>query len=160
MSASKLTQIVSKYIQKQVRWTLSKEKWLCFLFTAAPAAYRSSWARGWIGAAAVTYAKATATLDLLTHGAREQTCILIDNSRCLTCWSTTGTLKNDFLKRMTISPSGLFNPLFSTKHRLGSLWTWPPWQTSHCPVQDQHQELNGEGDQVSEDGRNLPESHC
>ena len=65
----------------------------------------SSQARGWIGAVAVAFATATATQDLSRiclcqlwicnplSKDRDQTCILRDNVRSLTCWATRGTLK-------------------------------------------------------------------
>ena len=68
-----------------------------FLFRAAPAAYGSSWARGWIRAAADGHRHSHKHHGPLSE-ARDWTRILMETSRVRHCWATMGkTPDNCFL---------------------------------------------------------------
>ena len=79
-----------------------------YFFMAIPLAYRSSRARGWIQATAVTYATAAATLDPLTHCAglelKSAAVTQATAARVLTHCTTAGTLN--------LYSSDGFNPYF------------------------------------------------
>ena len=123
-----------------------KQSWILlwlyfFLFTATPAAYGSSRARDWTGAAAGAYDTATAMLDpshicnlhqILNplSEAKDWTHILMDTSRFLTRWATTRDSKSWMSKSKDYENQKkvecLFNDFF-VRRSTTLQWTNDPW---------------------------------
>ena len=85
-----------------------------FFLRATPVAHRSSWARGWIGAASATYATACSSTGSLIHWARPgivpaYSWILV---RFLICWATMETSPQPFLEETILSAWMVLAPLF------------------------------------------------